>query len=65
MVNMAIAYIKKKLKWCDDSTRNDVIIHDKAIHTSELTKDLHFDHFVDTTTRALITDVIEEYWDCL
>ena len=52
---------KPKLKWCGGFTRNDVIIYDKVIHVSELTKDLHFDNSVDTTTRATTTDIIEEY----
>ena len=54
---------KQELEWWYYSTRNDVIIYDKAIHASELTKYLYFDDSIDTTIRDAITDITEEYWD--
>ena len=48
----------------DDSASVDIITYNKAIHTTELTKDLHSDSSIDAITRAAITDIITEYWDC-
>ena len=55
---------KPNLDRSDDSARVDIITYDKATHVAELGKDLKCDDYVDTNTRASITTIITEFWDC-
>ena len=55
---------KPKLDWNDGSKRHDIIIYDANNHVDDLTKDLKFDISVDKETRAAVTSIITEFWDC-
>ena len=63
MVNMDF-FNKPKLDWNDDSKLHDIISYDKNSHVDELKKYLRFDILVDKETRAAVTSIITEFWDC-
>ena len=52
---------KIDLSWLDNSQRTDVLIFNKAIHLTELDKNLSFDSSIDSMTCTSITNIIIDF----
>ena len=52
------------LTWDNNNDRDDIIIFDDTQHSTEITNDLKLHESLDDNTRAAITRIVKEYWDC-
>ena len=55
---------RTNLSWDEGVNRDNIIIFDDKLHSTELMKHLKFGENVDLHTRGVITSIIEKYWDC-
>ena len=56
---------KTKLVRENDTNRDNIIIYNESLHSAELESDLGVDPTIDAESKATITAIIKEYWDCL